>query len=122
MHNVAKPGRKRQLEKDDTPVPAPKRGRPKRDALLERYPSLNPPSACTESQKALDKELEKETPRKDIVLPLVNSTFHYRRPLVVQSAVKNVPIHRLLTQHKCLRLIYVVRQCLCTCLMDLRFP
>lgn len=54
VHNVAKPGRKRQLEMSDTPAPPLKRGRPKKDSLLERYPSLNPPdaasSSCTESE------------------------------------------------------------------------
>lgn len=75
---------KRQAEMSDTPA---KRGRPKKDALLERYPECNPAGASSpvvgESQKALDKELEKDTPRKDVILPLVKNTFPYRRPLVV---------------------------------------
>ena len=106
-NNVAKPERKRQAEMSDTPIPPPKRGRPKKDALLERYPQYSPSDASSlavsESQKALDKELEKETPRKDLVLPMVKTTFAYRRPLVVQAASQKVSIQTLIGQHKCLR-------------------
>ena len=109
VHNVSKPGRKRQLEIGDTPAPSSKRGRPKKDTLLERYPSLSPSTLSStsveESQKSLNKELEKETPRNDLVLPLTKSTFHFRRPLV---AAKNVSIQNVLADHKCLRLSYVV--------------
>ena len=116
VHNVSKPGRKRQLEIGDTPAPSSKRGRPKKDTLLERYPSLSPSTLSStsveESQKSLNKELEKETPRKDLVLPLTKSTFHFRRPLVVQAAAKNVSIQNVLADHKCLRLSYVVNSML----------
>lgn len=112
-NNAVKPERKRQAEASDTPIPPSKRGRPKKDALLERYPEYNNTSeasslAVSESQKALDKELEKETPRKDLVLPLVKTTFPYRRPLVVQAASQKVSIQALIGEHKCLKLPYAV--------------
>ena len=111
-NNAAKPGLKRQSEMSDTPAPPPKRGRPKKDALLERYPELitseASSSGVSESQKALAKELEKETPRKDLVLPLVRTTFPYRRPLVVQAAADKVSIQTLIGEHKCLTLPYAV--------------
>ena len=96
----------------DTPIPPPKRGRPKKDSLLERYPEFSTSEASsrvvTETQTALDKELEKDTPRKDVVLPLVKNTFPYRRPLVVQAASQKVSIETLIGQHKCLKLPYAV--------------
>ena len=111
-NNAAKPERKRQAEMSDTPIPPSKRGRPKKDALLERYPAYNTSEASSlavsQSQKALDKELEKETPRKDLVLPLVKTTFPYRRPLVVQAASQKVSIQTLIGEHKCLKLPYAV--------------
>ena len=39
-NNAAKPGRKRQAEMSDTSVPPSKRGRPRKDVLLEKYPEL----------------------------------------------------------------------------------
>ena len=36
-----------ELEHDDTPIPAPRHGRPKRVALLERKPSLKPNAAAS---------------------------------------------------------------------------
>ena len=111
-NNAAKPERKRQAEMSDTPIPPSKRGRPKKDALLERYPEYTPSEASSkavsESQKALDKELEKETPRKDLVVPMVKTTFPYRRPLVVQAASQKVSIQSLIEEHKCLKLPYAV--------------
>ena len=109
-NNAAKPGRKRQAELSN--APSPKRGRPRKDTLLERYPTVSVsdtlPSGVNENQKALDRELEKEAPRKDLVLPLLRSTFPCRRPLIVQSAAKKVSITTLLGQHKCLKLPYAV--------------
>ena len=93
-------------------APSPKRGRPRKDTLLERYPTVctsdTSSSGVSESQRALDRELEKETPRKDLVLPLLRSTFPSRRPLIVQAASKKVSIHTLIGQHKCLKLPYAV--------------
>ena len=65
MNNGVKPERKRQAEMCDTPIPPSKRGRPKKDALLERYPEHNTsevsPLAVSESQKDLDKELQRKS-------------------------------------------------------------
>ena len=60
-----------------------KKGRPKGSSLLKRYPQLPEASNDTASNErnmvALNKELEKEKPRKDVVLSLLNETFALHR-------------------------------------------
>ena len=51
---------------------------------------------------------QEETPRKDLVLPLVKTTFPYRCPLVVQAASQKVSIQTLIGEHKRLKLPYAV--------------
>ena len=71
---------------DETPR---KRGRPKRVMSLEtRYLSIRPQgdeSTQQEHMQALTKELEKEKPRKDILLPLMKSTFYQRRQYILNN-------------------------------------
>ena len=62
-----------------------KRGRPKGSTLLNRYPPVRvednyADSVATErNMKALKKELERDHPRKDHILPLLKHTYSSRR-------------------------------------------
>ena len=38
-----------------------------------------------EHVEAISKEMEKEKPRKDILLPLMKSTFYFRRKYILES-------------------------------------
>lgn len=89
MYNVEK-GRKRDAD-DSLEATPKKRGRPKRVVTLEcRYPSIRPlegEDATQQQQRiqAISKEMEKEKPRKDILLPLMKSTFYARRQYILDN-------------------------------------
>lgn len=79
VYNVEK-SRKR-VASDLTSEATPrKRGRPKRVlSLASRYPPLQPNADDTAQEQNLQvilKEMEKEKPRKDILLPLMKSSFN----------------------------------------------
>lgn len=86
VYNVEKT-RKRKAADDSMDATPKKRGRPKRVTSLEtRYPSIRPhgDDASQQQQKqALSKEMDKEKPRKDILLPLMKSTFYERRQYIL---------------------------------------
>lgn len=72
---------------DDTPK---KRGRPKSIvSLASRYPSIqqhgNDPVQQQQHKEAILKEMEKDKPRKDIILPLMKSTFYTRRQHILEN-------------------------------------
>lgn len=84
VYNIEKSRkRKTTLDLDETPR---KRGRPKR-SLDIRYPSITPGDASVQQQQvqAISKELEKEKPRKDILLPLMKTTFYARRQYILAN-------------------------------------
>lgn len=89
VYNVEK-GRKRKaevnLEEDETPR---KRGRPKRTINLEsRYPKLTGSLDNTgdqQKERSIELEMEKDRPRKDIVLPLMKQTFYTRRRYLLHN-------------------------------------
>lgn len=87
VNNVEKTRKRVGDTLDETP--SRKRGRPKRVISLEtRYPSIRPQGDETIQQEhlqALSKELEKDKPRKDILLPLMKSTFYERRKYILSS-------------------------------------
>ena len=86
VHNVAKAGRKRSTT---SAVPPAKRGRPKSDnPILKRYPPLRMTEEIDENDvQALQVELAKDKPRKDVVLPLIKNTFAERRQYVLSTQV-----------------------------------
>ena len=88
VYNVEKSRKRKASDSiDETPR---KRGRPKRVMNLEsRYPSIRPQedeSAQQQHLPAISKELEKEKPRKEILLPLMKSTFYARRQYILNSS------------------------------------
>ena len=86
MYNVEK-SRKRKADDiaDDIAVPR-KQSRPKRIVFVElRYPAVRQADGPEAEQVniALYKEMEKEKPRKDVVLSLMKSTFGNRRQYIL---------------------------------------
>ena len=90
----------------ETPIPPPKRGRPKNDSLLERYLEFSTSAASSRVVTVSQTALDKDTPRKDVVLLLAKNTFL----IAVHWLFK--PLHRsplrLSLDNKCLKLSYTV--------------
>ena len=91
VYNVEK-SRKRTRTGPDVEDSTPKkRGRPKRSSNLEsRYPLIQSNEPCDDVSQhqymqAISKEIEKDKPRKDILLPLMKSTFGVRREYILNS-------------------------------------
>ena len=74
--------------------------------ILQRYPPLQPSVDIDEDRiKALQTELGKEKPRKDIVLPLLKETFPERRQFVLSTQVS---VAELTERYKSFLLPYAV--------------
>ena len=92
--------------------PPPKRGRPKLSSVLMRYPPVIQHNeeidevAQTRNMQLLKKELERESPRKDIVLPLMKQLFQSRREYIVSDA-PGVTASSILDMYPALSLISV---------------
>lgn len=116
MHNVRSACAKKRPSSDEgqgTPV---KKGRPKGSSLLNRYPPLpevNMDAASNErNMNALKKEMDREKPRKDVVLSLLKQTFSTRRDEIV-SDCSDVTVTSIISIHKALTLPYAVCKILC---------
>ena len=113
VHNVNATMKKRPLHDDGASIPKSKRGRPRQQSLvLTFYPSLRDTAddSVTISQniEALQKELERDNPRKETVLSLSQQTFTKRREdILVDSGEMNAT--GLLSEFKELHKSYVVR-------------
>ena len=88
VYNVEKSRKRAAVDEiDDTPK---KRGRPKRIInLATRYPSIQ---LCAQGDhldqqhiQAISKEMENDKPRKEILLPLLKSTFYVRRQYILEN-------------------------------------
>lgn len=115
MHNVRSACAKKRPSSDEgqgTPV---KKGRPK-GSSLHRYPPLpevNMDAASNErNMNALKKEMDREKPRKDVVLSLLKQTFSTRRDEIV-SDCSDVTVTSIISIHKALTLPYAVCKTLC---------
>lgn len=88
VYNVEK-NRKRKVgdSEDGSDVPS-KRGRPKRIISLEsRYPSVRQAEGqeVVQVDVAILKEMEKERPRRDVLLSLMKSSFCSRRQCILHN-------------------------------------
>lgn len=98
---------------DDAGASPCKRGRPKGSVLLNRYPPVIvdgdfADSATNErNKKALEKELERDHPRKDNVLSLMKQTYSSRREEILTGSV-DISVTELLTTYPALCLPYSV--------------
>ena len=82
---------KRSLSSDSDADGSPKakRGRPKVSQVLTRYPPLrdtDDDQIAVERNIIISKELEKESPRKEILLSLVRQTFGARRQQILAES------------------------------------
>ena len=90
-----------------------KRGRPKGSTLLNRYPPVRvednyADSVATErNMKALKKELERDHPRKDHILPLLKHTYSSRREDILAESM-DVTVTDLLAKYPALCFAYAV--------------
>lgn len=98
---------KRKLEKVDgeSCMSPAKRGRPKSDPSLARYPPLVQADEDTVAEEALKLEVQKERPRKEIIVPLMKKTFPSRRHYILTCAKS---VHEILEMHKELKLPFAV--------------
>ena len=84
---------KKRKREGEGEVPQKKRGRPKKSdsPLSARYPDIHGealnPVAENRNTDAVAKELEKQQPRKDIILPLMKSLYSSRRQYILNDAV-----------------------------------
>ncbi len=108
VYNVEK-GRKRNASQSEATPPA-KRGRSKKiDSIFgSRYPAVQhtDDANADENQKALEREMEHNKPRKDIVLPLMNKLFYNRRQYLLKSTESVV---EKVTKFPALKMTSVVR-------------
>lgn len=105
MHNVGKNSKKRGSE--GTSAPPAKRGRPAKtdNPVLQRYPPLEVSTDDGKAAEALGKELEKEKPRKDVVLRLSKDTFTERRQYILSTQTS---VAEIIARYKALSLPYMV--------------
>ena len=115
VHNV-RSAQVRKRPPPDGDASTPKKGRPKSSAILGRYPTLevndigNDDVANARNLNLLQKELERDKPRKETILPLLRHTFVSRRDYIL-SEVEDINVARILTIHQALQLPYVVSTC-----------
>lgn len=113
MHNLnAKT--KRSCSEEGTPKA--KRGRPKVSPMLTRYPPLRDLGgdevAAERNMQQLQQELERDSPRKEIVLSLARQTYSSRRTTIL-SEDEGASVRGFIQQFKELKKPYVVRSCCC---------
>ena len=76
--------------------------------VLNRYPPLKLDGDSDEcSQQALDEELERPTPRKEMVLLLQKKTFTTRRGFILSES-GTLPVSSITQKHKLLSIPYAV--------------
>lgn len=87
IHNVAKTGKRPSSE---SATPALKRGYPKGDnPIMQRYLPLlcdNEAQDHDQEEQALKKELEKEKPRKEVIIQLMRATFQSRHHYILTKS------------------------------------
>ena len=105
MHNVARKSKKHGSE--NTSAPPAKRGRPAKsdNPVLERYPPLEISDVDDgQAADALNRELEKDKPRKD-VLRCAKNLFTERRQYILSTQAS---VADIVSRYKALSLPYVV--------------
>ena len=110
IERVSNASRKRSANQD-TPSPKAKRGRPKVN-VLSRYPPLRGTGGIDDVAEernlaALQKEMDRENPRKDIILPLLKETFASRRQHILGDS-DDLSVTAILETYKPLSLPFAV--------------
>lgn len=110
IHNTRSSKRLR----DDSDGSPRKKGRPKGSVLLNRYPPVRVDTEFADTatdernKRALQKELERDHPRKEHILSLMRQTYSSRRDDILSDSA-DVSVVTLLSTHPALSLPYVVR-------------
>ena len=111
VHNIRSTSSRKRASTDDIEGTPTKRGRPKGSSLLNRYPPVPDSDNDTVSNErnliALKKEMEKEKPRKDVILSLLHQTFQIRRDEILSDR-NEVSVSSILSSYKALSLPYAV--------------
>lgn len=98
-------------EADDS-SPKAKRGRPKVSHVLARYPPLRDTEddeiTFVRNINLIEKELDKERPRKEVLLSLVRQTYGARRQQILSESEETTAT-ALLQEFPVLKKIYIVR-------------
>ena len=103
-----------------------KKGRPKSSAILGCYPALevcdvdNDDVTNARNVNLLQKELERDKPQKETILPLLRHTFVSQRDYIL-SEIDDIDVARILTIHPALKLLYVVSTCRAFVIMHQQF-
>jgi len=99
-------------ENADDETPPAKRGRPKLQCVLARYPPIqhaddsNDEVANSRNLDALRKEMERDKPRKEFVLSLMRQTFITRREDILADT--NASVSTILEKQSALLLPFAV--------------
>lgn len=89
VYNIEKSRKRKRTGSEVDDVIPQKRGRPKKQLNLEtRYPKIKPSKDSSDDrqkEQAILKELDKEKPRKDLILQLMKGTFYTRRQFILNN-------------------------------------
>lgn len=113
VHNVRSASARKRPPSDEGEGTPRKKGRPKVSGVLSRYPPLQFPDVGNDevsnerNTKLLQKEMEKDKPRKETILPLLKQTFPSRREQVLSES-EGVTVATILKAHPALTLPYAV--------------
>ena len=92
VHNTR--DRKRSGTNDGLTTPPAKRGQPRVLTVLSRYPPLSMEGDIDveRNEQAISQEIGRETPRKDILLPLLRQTFTSRREYILSDSDSTIAV------------------------------
>ena len=108
MHNLK--GKKRACSDTDS-TPKAKRGRPKVSLALTRYPPVKDTGdddiTVQHNMQLINKEVQKDRPRKEIILSLARQTYSTRRQRIL-SGSDELSVAVLLQEYCFLKKTYIV--------------
>ncbi len=111
VHNVRSANARKRPPTDESDETPCRKGRPKMSAVLSRYPPIpdvgNDDISHARNIKLLQKEMERDKPRKETVLSLLKQTFTSRREYILSEA-EDVTATTILKEHQALSLPYAV--------------
>ena len=108
MHNLKA---KKRATSDCESTPKAKRGRPKISLVLTRYPPIKDTGdddiTVQRNMQLLIKEVQKERPRKEVVLSLARQTYSARRQKILSNS-DEIYVSHLLQEYPFLKKTYIV--------------
>ena len=98
---------KKRAASDCESTPKAKRGRLKVSLVLTRYPPGNDDITVQRNLQLLLKEVQKDRPRKEVVLSLARQTYSARRQNILSSS-EEIYVSLLLQEYPFLKKTYIV--------------